>query len=186
MTPNSLDDELSRCRATARRQQTITLLLSAVLVVSLLIHLLSIGSMRTTIVPPVIDRAFWVSGNKVSREYLELMGPFVASLILDVSPGSITYKRDQLLKWVRPEQHGEIKLRMDKEADRLRALNASTVFQVHRIAVDDAAFSVRLDGLLSTFINAQKPTETEESYLLQFGYDGGTLALKSFEKQVKS
>ena len=64
---------------------------------SLVVILGLIGRERIIVVPPSLEKSFWVSGNTVSREYLEQMGAFVAWLVLDVSPSSIRWKTETLL-----------------------------------------------------------------------------------------
>ncbi len=59
---------------------SLTVLLCLVVIVSI------VGSDRTVIVPPNIDRTFWVTKEKASREYLEEMASYVAWLVLDVTP----------------------------------------------------------------------------------------------------
>ena len=61
-------------------------------VVALLVILNLIGTVRTVVVPPTIDKTFWVSRDKASGEYLEQMGGFMAWLVLDVA--------DELDGWV--------------------------------------------------------------------------------------
>ena len=52
-----------------------------------------VGSVRTVVVPPSINKSFWVSRDKASSEYLEQMGSFIAWLVLDVTPASTTGRR---------------------------------------------------------------------------------------------
>ena len=52
-------------------------------VVALIVILNLIGTVRTVIVPPSIDKSFWVSRDKASSEYLEQMGSFIAWLVLE-------------------------------------------------------------------------------------------------------
>ena len=51
---------------------SLTVLLCLVVIVSI------VGSDRTVIVPPNIDKTFWVTKEKASREYLEEMGTVYA------------------------------------------------------------------------------------------------------------
>ena len=56
---------------------------------ALVVILNLLGTVRTVIVPPSINKSFWVSRDKASGEYLEQMGSFVAWLVLDVTPATI-------------------------------------------------------------------------------------------------
>ena len=76
------------------------LVLSQLLLLAVIVSI--VGSERTIIVPPNIDRKFWVTKDKASREYLEEMAGYVSWLVLDVTPSTVDWKRNVLLNWVAP------------------------------------------------------------------------------------
>jgi conjugal transfer pilus assembly protein TraE len=102
--------------------------LAAGQILALIVILNLLGTVRTVVVPPSIDKTFWVTRDKASSEYLEQMGSFIAWLVLDVTPASIDWKKEILLGYVEPEQYGPLKTRQDVEAERLKRINAATVF----------------------------------------------------------
>ena len=106
-----------------------------------------VGSERTIIVPPNIDKTFWVTRDKASTEYLEQMAGFMTWLVLDVSPSTIDWKRNVLLNYVAPDRHAAMKTQMDLEADRLRSNNASTSFLIQQL-------TPRRQPLLRRFLQA--------------------------------
>jgi conjugal transfer pilus assembly protein TraE len=156
---------------------SLTCLLCLVVIVSI------VGTDRTVIVPPNIDRSFWVTRDKASREYLEQMGGFIAWLVLDVTPTTVDWKRNLLLNWVSPERHAEMKTRMDLEAERLRNNNASTYFLVQQLAADEQRQSVVVTGRMRRQINGVDVSEPEtRSYLAQFRFAGGRIHIHSFKE----
>ena len=100
-----LNSDLKEMR---QRNRALALALGG-LIVTLLISLFAIvnliGRERTIVVPPTIEKTFWVTKDHVSKEYLEQMASFVAWLILDVTPATVDWKKDILLNYVAPEQH---------------------------------------------------------------------------------
>ncbi|WP_128002278.1 MULTISPECIES: type IV conjugative transfer system protein TraE [Piscinibacter] len=157
--------------------QSLTILLCLGVIVSI------VGSDRTVIVPPNIDKTFWVTKEKASREYLEEMGGYVAWLMLDVTPTTIDWKKNLLLNWVAPDQHAAMKTKMDLEAERLRGNNASTFFLVQQLAADEAKQSVVITGRLRRQINGADVSDPEtRSYLAQFQYAGGRVHIQSFKE----
>lgn len=164
--------------------------LGAALVVLALILLVAvggifslIGSERTVVVPPAIERTFWVTRDKASREYLEEMAAFVAWLVLDVSPSNVDWKRNVLLNYVLPAEHGVVKSRLDLEADRLRRNNASTSFLLQQLVADEASQSVVLLGRLRRSINGSDIGEPQtRRYRVQFAYEGGRIHVRSFKE----
>jgi conjugal transfer pilus assembly protein TraE len=152
-------------------------------VLSLSVILGIAGSERTVFVPPVIDRTFWVTRDKASREYLEEMAGFMSWLFLDVAPGTIDWKKNVLLNYVAPEDHGAMKTRMELEADRLRRINGSSSFLIQQFTASEQQQSVVLTGRLRRQINGQDTGEPEtKSYLAQFQYAGGRIHIKAFKE----
>ena len=97
--------------------------LAAGQILALIVILNLLGTVRTVVVPPSIDKTFWVTRNKASSEYLEQMGSFIAWLVLDVTPASIDWKKEILLGYVEPEQYGPLKTRQEVEAERLKPVS---------------------------------------------------------------
>jgi conjugal transfer pilus assembly protein TraE len=142
-----------------------------------------IGAERTVIVPPSIDKSFWVSKDRASREYLEQMAGYVSWLMLDVTPTTVDWKRNVLLNWVAPDQHAAMKTKMDVEADRLRSNNASTSFLIQQLTADEKDQSVLVTGRLRRQINGTDVAEPEtRSYLAQFQYTGGRVHIQTFKE----
>ena len=140
------------------------------------------GSVRTLVVPPSINKSFWVERDKVSSEYLEQMGSFIAWLVLDVTPASIDWKKDILLGYVEPEQHGALKTRQELEAARLKRINASTVFMPQQLVPSEDAQNVVVRGRLRTLVNGLETANDLKAYLVEFSYAGGRMHLKTFKE----
>jgi conjugal transfer pilus assembly protein TraE len=173
-----------RAQRRANRSLGVTVgVLSVCQLLSLAVIVSIVGSERTVIVPPSIDRSFWVAREQASREYLEQMAGFVAWLVLDVSPSTIDWKRNVLLNWVAPDQHAAMKTLMDLEADRLRSHNASTSFLIQQFTTDEKAQSVLVAGRLRRQINGADVGEPEtRTYLARFSYAGGRVHIRAFKE----
>ena len=109
-------NDLRTQRRSNRTLGAIVAMLSVCQLVALAVIVSIVGSERTVIVPPNIDRSFWVSKDKASREYLEQMAGYVTWLMLDVSPTTVDWKRNVLLNWVSPDQHAAMKTKSSRQA----------------------------------------------------------------------
>lgn len=179
-------NDLRSQRRSNRMLGGIVALQSAALLLSLAIIVSILGSERTVVVPPSIDRSFWITKDRASKEYLEQMAGFVAWLYLDVSPTTVDWKRQTLLNWVDPEQYGAMKTRMDLEADRLRSNNGSTFFLLQQLAADEARQSVLVTGRLRRQINGADIGEPEtRTYLAQFRFTGGRTHIQTFKEVIR-
>jgi conjugal transfer pilus assembly protein TraE len=113
---------------------------------------------------------------------LEQMGSFIAWLVLDVTPASVDWKKDILLGYVEPEQHGELKTRQELEAARLKRINASTFFMPQQLVPSEDAQSVVVRGRLRTLVNGLETSNDLKAYHVDFGYSGGRMHLKTFKE----
>ena len=151
-------------------------------VVALIVILNLIGTVRTVIVPPSIDKSFWVSRDKASSEYLEQMGSFIAWLVLDVTPSSIDWKKGVLLGYVEPAQYGALKTRQEVEAERLKRINASTLFMPQQLVPSEEAQTVVVRGRLRTLVNGFETANDLKAYLVEFSFNGARMHIKTFKE----
>ena len=68
-----------------------------------------VGKERVVIVPPIVNRDFWVATDTVSDSYLEQMAEFFAGLLLNVTPNSFATRSEHLLQHVAPNAYPTLK-----------------------------------------------------------------------------
>lgn len=157
-------------------------LVAASLILALVIILDLLGSVRTVVVPPSLNKTFWVTRDKASSEYLEQMGSFIAWLILDVTPASIDWKKEMLLAYVEPDQYGALKTRQEVEAERLKRINAATAFSPQQLVSSEDTQSIVIRGRLRTLVNGMETTNELHAYRIEFSYAGARMHLKAFKE----
>ena len=156
--------------------------LAAGQILALVVILNLLGTVRMVVVPPALNQTFWVTRDQASHEYLEQMGSFIAWLILDVTPASIDWKKGVLLGYVEPEQYGPLKSQQEVEAERLKRINAATVFTPQQLVPSEAAQSVVIRGRLRTLVNGLETANELKAYLIEFSYAGARMHLKAFKE----
>jgi conjugal transfer pilus assembly protein TraE len=110
------------------------------------------------------------------------MAGWIATLILDVSPGNIDYNKTILLQYAAPDAHGALAQAMELAAAKLKRDNATTLFAVQQLTPDESTMSVVLKGRLATFINDRRVADTEKTYLAAFRFAGGRIQLTTFKE----
>ena len=151
-------------------------------VVALLVILNLLATVRTVVVPPTIEKSFWVTRDKASTEYLEQMAGFIAWLVLDVTPASIDWKKEILLGYAESQQYGALKSRQEVEAERLKRINAATVFAPQQLVPSEDTQSVVIRGRLRTLVNGFETANDLKAYLVEFSYAGARMHLKTFKE----
>ena len=172
--------------AGARRASTLLAILLAVSMLATLllaIHTLrQAGRERVVVVPPAIHKTFWVEAERVSPEYLEQMGYFLAQLTLNVTPQSVEHQSRLLLQYAAPASWGDLRTAMAANAERIKRDGASTVFSPQDLQVDERTQRVGLRGLLTTFISDRRVSEVSKGYAIELQYAGGRIYLKTFRE----
>ena len=177
-----LRQDLDSSRRTISYQKLVLLVSLALNIVIALIAFRLIGHERVILVPPSINKSFWVESDKVSAEYLEQMAYFLVQLVLNVTPQSIDYQSKLLLQYAAPASYGELKTAMAVAGERLKRDGAATVFSPRTINVDEHTLKVAVEGQLTTFISDRRVSEVSKSYLVELQYALGKITIKSFKE----
>ena len=170
----------------ARRATTILLVLliasiAANLVLAIFAFRLS-GRERIVLVPPTVNKTFWVEQERLSAEYLEQMAYFLMQLTLNVTPQSIEHQSRVLLQYTAPAAYGELRTQLAASAERLKRDSAATVFSPQDLQVDERNFRVAVRGQLTTFVSDRRVSDVVKTYVIDFQAMGGRVFLKSFRE----
>lgn len=140
-------------------------------------------TVRTILVPPEINKTFWVDGHNIGPEWLEQMGSWVISQYATVSPQTIEFQNSVLLKLVHPSVNGELAIRFKMGANRLKQENMSKIFMAREVRVSEKGRAVALIGTQITFI-ADKRVQGDEvkAYVVVFDYDGSRTFIKELRE----
>ncbi|MBK6742672.1 MAG: type IV conjugative transfer system protein TraE [Hydrogenophilales bacterium] len=155
------------------------------LILVLLVAWSGMGSNRTVVTPPRIDKSFWITDQTASGEYIEQMAQWVSYLTLDVTPDNVAYKSDLLLKLAEPGYHGALQQKLRVNAEKIRRDNAATSFDVRTVRAAPDALAAILTGQLKVLINGTPVKDEIRHYLARFSIDGGRAQLIKF-KQIKT
>ena len=175
-----LKQNLDASRATIAFTSFCLLMSCVANIVFAMAFLKMIGHERTVIVPPTINKTFWVDNEKVSGDYLEQMAAFAGYLSLNVAPSTVDYQNKVLLTYVCPGSYGAFELEGRSTAERIRRDNASQLFLPRSITVDEATLRVALPGSLLTMVNTTQVSNVNKTFLAEFEYRGGKICVKPF------
>ena len=140
------------------------------------------GSERTILVPPEVHQTFWVSGQKVSTEYLQEMAYWYSGLALNVTPHEADYHKNLFLKYAAPSEYGRLQAEFGARTEFIRKNNASTQFSPQSVMPDEAAMKVALTGVLLTWVGDKKASEKQTTFVVGFRYLNGRLHVSEFKE----
>lgn len=166
-------------------QRNVLLAFSGILLISLMVLtcLLFFKRERIVIVPPVVEKTFWVDSHTISATYLEQFGHFIAQLLLAKSDKTAPLQREVVLRHTDPRFVGLLSKKLLEEEAILREQQASYTFYAEKIDVDQKKLRVVIFGERALFSEDRKISSEKERYALQFAYSGSRLLLISIEKE---
>lgn len=138
---------------------------------------------RVVIVPPVVEREFWVDSYTVSSSYLEQFGVFIGQLVLGKSVQSAPSQRAILLRHTAPSYAGPLRQKLIEEEEFLKKQNASYVFFPSQVRVDPTQMEVHLTGDRAAYSGGVQVSLNKEHYILSFSYVSGRLLLTGISSQ---
>jgi conjugal transfer pilus assembly protein TraE len=139
---------------------------------------------REILVPPEINKTFWVEDKKASSSYLEQMGLFIIRNALDVTPAMYEYQIRQILRYSSPAAYGQLEKQLLAQGKRLTRDNISTFFSITGVGVFEETQTVRFTGQLRTMLADKTVSDTPKVYDVSFGMNNGRvylLAIKEYE-----
>ena len=137
---------------------------------------------KVVLVPPEINKTFWVTNKEVAPEYLEVMGRFLGQMLLNQSPSSAKHNRDILLKYVSPKFYGALNHKLMKQEKYMLSNDLATRFSLHEIEASTDTNKVVLTGEQTSYI-AQKEVKKElVSYEITFDHNGLKYLVDDFKK----
>lgn len=156
--------------------RTLWFLLTASLATNMLLAIMAMSNKNThreTLVPPSINKTFWVDGDKVSPEYLEQMGKFVLDLALNNTPLNCDTNRVALLKYVGSGSYGPINAQLSANCTLIMQNRLSNFFSVSNVIVKESERAVIYTGSMTRWLNDRRLPQRSGAYRLKFGYSGG-------------
>lgn len=144
-----------------------------------------VGRERVVIVPPEIQKSFWVTSGRVSPEYLSEMVLFLTSLSFNMTPSNAAMQHNILLRYVDPSYYETLKVQLIEVEDQIKKEHITTSFYPNDIKVDTNKLIAEVSGDLQYTVGDTQLAPTHVSYQIKFSYKQGQLKITSFP-EVKS
>lgn len=157
----------------------ISMLANAVLSISM--YSIAVNKSET-ITPPVISKAFSISGSRVDDSYLSQMAEYFLYLKLNVTPANVETQYSRLLNYVDPSYWGKIQPRLVREVEEIKKSNISNNFNIKDISVDLSAMQVKMTGALKRYVGSRALKTEIVSYVVSLNYSNGVLTINRIQK----
>ena len=140
------------------------------------------------IIVPTGGSPLWIEDSKVSDNYLEKFGSYIADLLLTRTPTDVDRKNKILLEHVHPSYYHEIKKQLHQDRQNIVQFDQSLFFRPIRSFIDPIKQAYILEGELCVFIGkiGDPPTcaqSQQKKFTFEFQCRAGKLLLKSLKRE---
>jgi len=151
--------------------------------VNVLLGLAVLAKRETVVMVPSPAGRVYTTGERVNTAYLEDMARDVALTFLNVHPGTTDYVQDAILKIAHPAFYGQFKRAFDTWLSDIKARKLATAFYPTTVTADTRALTVRITGVLKSFIGESQVDSELVAYRIGFVNAAGRLTLTQFEEE---
>lgn len=137
------------------------------------------GKDKIIIVPPEVERQFWVESSKASPEYLEQMGVFFAILGGNLSPSNAAYNVKFLSNYIPADVYGDVRTELASQAHYIVKHNITQAFFPSAVSVQDGN-KVVVEGNTVRNIGTTRVSQEKMVFHIKFRVNNFRLMVEEF------
>jgi len=112
-----------------------------------------INNQRIVFMPPkVITKEFWITGNQVSKSYLEQMGLFIIYNLFNITKDSAKNNIANILSLVDPQAYYDVKAKLKEQVNYIVDNGISRIFYPSVVNVDKKGV-IKITGIVKDIIS---------------------------------
>lgn len=129
------------------------------------------SSERVVVVPTNVSKEFWVSTNKLSESYLNQMGQYISTSLLNVSPNSAKQQFELVLDLAAPEFYQTLKLELNNQTRYLTENGITSAFypKSYKFEKDKIIINGQKNNIIGDRIVEKKDIVLTVFYIVQNG-----------------
>lgn len=172
---------LSKLREENRLMKLAVFVLALALFVESILIYRAAQTQKVIILPPRVDKEFWVSGNEVSNAYLEQVGLYIADRLLSVSSENVDFSLNTIMPFMTTEPQ-LIKAIKDKFIEFTRIIKVNNISQIfYPVKVDIKKDELIIDGTLKKLTGNVLMSETKPKLKLKYTINNGRFVILNIE-----
>ena len=127
-----------------------------------------INEQKIVFMPPkVITQEMWVKGNEVSKSYLQDMGQFIASNLLNITKDNAKNNVDNIMHLIEPQFYNKVRAELIAQTEYIINNSISRTFFVSSVNADTKGL-IKVMGVIKDIIGDK--VVNSENYIVEIGY----------------
>ncbi|MDR0453806.1 MAG: type IV conjugative transfer system protein TraE [Deferribacteraceae bacterium] len=156
-------------------------MLSFVIILLLFALLSAYKNQKVIVLPPKVDKEFWVAGNTLSSSYLEQVAFYLSDRLLTVSPATVRASFDTIIGFAEPSMIKLLRTSLSEQADTIIREKIFQVFYPAAFASDTQKRTITVKGTIKRFSGNVYQSEAESVIIFEYTVLEGRLYITSIE-----
>lgn len=144
--------------------------IALLMIIIYLVWILStrINEQKIVFMPPkVITQEMWVKGNEVSKSYLQDMGQFIASNLLNITKDNAKNNVDNIMHLIEPQFYNKVRAELIAQTEYIINNSISRTFFASSVNADTKGL-IKVMGVIKDIIGDK--VVNSENYIVEIGY----------------
>ena len=144
--------------------------IALLMIIIYLVWILStrINEQKIVFMPPKeITQEMWVKGNEVSKSYLQDMGQFIASNLLNITKDNAKNNVDNIMHLIEPQFYNKVRAELIAQTEYIINNSISRTFFVSSVNADTKGL-IKVMGVIKDIIGDK--VVSSENYIVEIGY----------------
>ena len=144
--------------------------IALLMIIIYLVWILStrINEQKIVFMPPkVITQEMWVKGNEVSKSYLQDMGQFIASNLLNITKDNAKNNVDNIMHLIEPQFYNKVRAELIAQTEYIINNSISRTFFLASVNADTKGL-IKVMGVIKDIIGDK--VVSSENYIVEIGY----------------
>lgn len=126
---------------------------------------------RIVVVPTNVSKEFWISSNKLSESYLNQMGQYVSTALMNVSPNSAKQQFELVLELAAPEFYQTLKMELNNQNKYLVENGITSAFypKSYKFEKDKIVINGQKNNIIGDKVVERRDIVLTVNYIVQNG-----------------
>jgi len=176
-------NELSEHQANNKLLKLVIIILGIGLIFNGFVSYMLSKRARTIIVPPIVNKQFEISGEKLSGEYVAMMSRYIVGLIYNYNPDTARASFEEALSLWDPDSYPDRKKEFYDILETIRTAHISSSFYVQGVRIDDKKREIEIQGQKKQYANDHIIKNAPETYTLKYKNINGRFYIESLNQR---
>ena len=157
--------------------------LAFAVVLSSFISYIAVSYQKVVILPPVVDKRIYISGNDASDSYFKLYAKYIANLLANYTPGTFRDQKTDLLALCDPSFLPTLEKHALEIESAVMKLHITSSFFPRKVIIDRKQNLLKITGDRCQTAHSKEISKVTMTYIVKYSMQKGRLYINDIKEK---